>query len=186
MNSTSNSHNPRCVADALGLGWLSDDVPTVDPQLLRGLYRHARGEDGQRHLFQNNQTFAKGWVNLEGPHASSLISVFVPLDEADKVKQARRMAQTNLESQPWNDILSIDSPPIVCKIKIHGTKWGLRFQSAEPAMRGREPINEDLPPIPADDCSDNIHDQPEADSDSTQKISCPTAEDVLRKAGMPS
>ncbi|MGD0088655.1 MAG: hypothetical protein ABSE73_01935 [Planctomycetota bacterium] len=138
----------RCVADALGLGTLADGDEAVDPENLRALYRHARGEDGKRVLYANDLTFKRGWVNLDAPKARELISAFVPLEDADDLKAARRMAQANLEAQPWNDVLGINSPPIQCRVKIHGSKWALRFQSAEPALRGQELVNEELPPIP--------------------------------------
>lgn len=148
MNTTSASTvKPRCVADALGLGSLADGEPGMDPGLLRQIYRHARDEDGQRKLFENDSTFAKGWVDLTSPRAQGLISTFVPLDEADGVKQARRIAQNNLEAQPWNDILGINEPPIICKVKIHGARWGLRFQSGVGTRRGAEKVNEELPGI---------------------------------------
>ena len=147
MSTVSGSFKPRCVADALGLGTLADEAVGLDPELLRQLYRHARNEDGKRVLFENDPTFAKGWVNLDAAGAHALVAVFVPLDQEDDLKKARRMAQTNLEAQPWNDLLGFDSPPVKCVVKIHGSKWGLRFQSY-PAIRGREVVNEDLPPAP--------------------------------------
>lgn len=148
MSLNSASPNPRCVADFLGLGSLADGELGMDPDLLRQLYRHARGDDGKRCLFDSDTTFVTGWINLDSTRARELISAFVPLDDAENLKEARRAAQTNLEAQAWNDLLGIETPPICCKVKIHGTRWGLRFQSAEPAMRGCETINEGLPPIP--------------------------------------
>lgn len=148
MSLISASPDPRSVADHLGLGSLADGEPGMDPDLLRDLYRHARGEDGKRCLFEGDPSFTSGWVNLDSERARQLISAFVPLDDADSLKEARRTAQANLDAQPWNDLLGIEAPPIICKVKIHGAKWGLRFQSAEPAMRGREVVNENLPEIP--------------------------------------
>jgi hypothetical protein len=191
MNSISNStRKPTCVADALGLGRLSDGEPAMDPDLLRQLYRHARDEDGERVIFLDNLTFARGWINLDSPAAARLISAFVPLDDADNLKQARRNAQANLEAQAWNDILNIELPPIIAKVKIHGAKWGLRFQSAEAAMRGREIINEELPPI----SSDGRESVAQATAGSTSPVEKQTASatgpcaaaDALRKGGLPS
>ena len=192
MSTNSTFCNHTCVADALGLGTLADGEPGVDPRLLRQLYRHARGEDDERVLFENDPTFTKGWVNLDSPRAMHLISVFVPLDEADNQRQARRMAQANLEAQPWNDVLGIDDPPIVCKVKVHGTRWGFRFQSAAPVARGRESLNEDLPTIPTE--SGPVDDNP-APTHSASPVQthgaavampAPTADDVLRRGGMPT
>ena len=147
MNTNSASPRHRCVADALGLGTLADGEPGMDPGLLRQLYQHARNDDGLRQLFEGDTTFVRGWVNLDSQEARSLIDAFVPLDDADSLKEARRTAQANLEAQAWNDILHIDAPPILCKVKVHGAKWGLRFQSTEKTLRGQERLNEQLPPI---------------------------------------
>ncbi|MEK6234741.1 MAG: hypothetical protein N2C14_08515 [Planctomycetales bacterium] len=192
MSSTSGSPKPRSVADALGLGSLADGEPGTDPALLRRLYQHARGEDESRQLFENDPTFTRGWSNLDSVRAQELVAAFVPLDDADSLKEARRNAQMNLEAQPWNDLLGIDEPPIICKVKIHGVKWGLRFQSAERALRGREVINEDLPPVSnavdeaeggepdVDDDTDNASDPNPPDAPDEQ------AADVLRRGGLPA
>lgn len=162
MNTTSASNEPpQGVADALGLGRLGDSDNGVDPAILRLLYKHARNEDGKRVLFENNSTFRRGWVNLDSADARAVVSAFVALDDADDLKQARRFAQNNLEAQPWNDVLCIESPPISCRIKIHGSKWAMRFQAGESKLRGRELVNEELPaaaepsePSPAADHTD--------------------------------
>ncbi len=195
MNMNSAFSNPRCVADALGLGSLSDGEPGMDPDLLRQLYHHARGEDGHRVLFEQNSTFATGWVNLDSNRACQLVSAFVPLDDAENLKEARRNAQANLEAQAWNDVLGIESPPIICKVKIHGAKWGLRFQSAEPAMRGREILNENLPPISEDGpcvspSSGDATTTPAASENQSEPGDGGDEEDiienVLRQAGLPT
>ncbi|MBM4091002.1 MAG: hypothetical protein FJ276_16505 [Planctomycetes bacterium] len=180
------------MADALGLGTISDGEPGMDPALLRKLYRHARGEEGQRALFTNDATFVRGWLNLDAPQARELIAAFVPLDDADTLKQARRNAQANLEAQAWNDILGIECPPILCKVKIHGARWGLRFQSAEPAVRGHERINEELPAAVVETSPPTVH-QPEEppatntpEQSSTTVANAPSVLDVLKRAGMPT
>jgi hypothetical protein len=149
MSMISGSCNPpRCVADALGLGFLDSGDDGVDVALFQNIYRHARGEDGQRVLITGDPSFTRGWIDLQSPRARNLITVFVALDDAEDIKHARRIAQSNIEAQPWNDLLGISYPPIQVRIKIHGMKWGLRFQSGVPAMRGQEQVNEQLPPIP--------------------------------------
>lgn len=185
---------PSCVADQLGLGTLADDDSAMDVELLKNLYRHARGQDGQRHLFEHDPTFHKRWVNLDSQAATAIITTFVPLDDAEDLKHARRIAQNNLEAQAWNDLLGIESPPIKCRVKIHGNKWGLRFQSAESKLRGQELVNEELPAIPGDSPSDPVlapSNSPSPASVACDKTSPPitpatTAEDVLRKGGMPA
>jgi hypothetical protein len=147
MKNHSDSFNrPESVADALGLGFISDGDDGISPDQLRAIYAHAQNLDGQRELIQGDPSFVRGWVNLEGAKARELISQFVSLDDADDPKAARKLAKTNLEAQAWNDVLGIESPPIYCKVKIRSQrKWGLRFESGEPCMRGNEKINEHLP-----------------------------------------
>lgn len=199
MNMNSASSNLRCVADALGLGSLADGEPGMDPDLLRQLYRHARNEDGKRRLFETDASFARGWVNLDGERARELVAAFVPLDDADSLKDARRNAQANLEAQPWNDLLGIDSPPIICKVKIHGAKWGLRFLSAEPAKRGCEVLNEHLPPIATGSDSDDEAVPPKDEIQATLPAACSAlndignevaitdaAADILKRGGLPA
>ena len=195
MNTTSTScpKKPTCVAEALGLGSLADDSPGMDPELLRDIYRHARGEDGKRQLFKDDPTFAKDWVNLDAPRAKELVGTFVALDDADTLKQARRIAQTNLMAQPWNDVLGLDAPPIKCVVKIHGAKWGMRFELAEPGFRGNEDRNGKLPPIPSPVALPaSAGATPPGTAEGGAPIPAPAApqattlaEDTLRKAGMP-
>lgn len=138
------------VAESLELGTLADSEPAMDPELLRQLYRHARGELASRVMFENNNTFSKGWIKMNDPALKAVVSAFVPLDEDNDIKKARVSAQNNLHAQAWNDILGIESPPILIQVKIHGSEWGYRFISGMRVMKGREQINEQLPPIPGD------------------------------------
>lgn len=182
------------VADVLGLGRLSDGDPGMDPQLLRDLYAHARNEDSKRVLFDNDPTFKKGWVNLNSPRAQELISAFVPLDDVDNLKKARFIAKANLEAQAWNDVLDIDSPPITCKVKVHGAKWGLRFQSAEPTLKGKERVNEALPPcmVKPVEAAGTVNTECQADNvcHPVSRDHCSAdlsaAEEALRKGGLPA
>ena len=132
---TTSIHNASCVADALGLGRLGDETTDTDPELLRRIYRHCRNDDGKRVIFERNSTFNEKWVNLDSPAAREIIDVFVPLDDENDLKKARRVARTNLEAIPWNDILGISSPGLRLHIKIHGKRWAMRFESGEPASK---------------------------------------------------
>lgn len=165
------SKPPRCVADALGLGSLADADQGLDQKLLRELYRHARNEDGKRVLFENDPTFAKCWVNLDSARAQELLATLIDFDDTDDLKVARRITRANLEAAPWNDVLGIEEPPIRCRIKIHGSKWGLRFQAATPSMRGQEMLNEALPSIP-----DERKAAPSTETTTTPELATPSAE----------
>ena len=173
------------VADTLELGSLADGNAGVDPEVLRSLYRYARDEDGQRVLFENDTTFVRGWVNLDAPRVTALISPLVALDDADNLRRAKSGAQANLEALAWNDVLGIEAPPIRCRIKIHGARWGLRFQSAEPALRGREAINEDLPAIADTQPASGEGDEPVQTAED-DRPGPETAADVLARGGLPS
>ena len=188
---TTSIHNASCVADALGLGRLGDETTDTDPELLRRIYRHCRNDDGKRVIFERNSTFNEKWVNLDSPAAREIIDVFVPLDDENDLKKARRVARTNLEAIPWNDILGISSPGLRLRIKIHGKRWAMRFESGEPALKGRRQINEQLPPIPTDGAADNPRDgEPDPDKPSADTPDAPLPQSdaaiVLSSAGMPS
>ena len=124
-------------------------MPALDPRLLKGLYRHAAGEDGRRRLFENDPTFAKGWLNLDNPATAALIAAMVPLDDIENVRQAQKAAQANLEAVAWNDELGITAPQFPAEVKIHGRKWGLRFVEHGNTLRGRSALNR-VPAIPSD------------------------------------
>jgi hypothetical protein len=174
---------PSSITEVLHLGNLADDATGLTFEQLRAIYRYARNENGKRELFVGDPTFMKGWINLDAPAAQALISVIIALDDDETVKQARRAAKNILEGQPWNDALGFASPPVKALIKIHGAKWGLRFQSADPTMRGRELINEDLPPIPGG------QPEPTAPSETTtseEPAAVQNARDVLRAGGLPA
>ncbi|MEX2217059.1 MAG: hypothetical protein WD768_23305 [Phycisphaeraceae bacterium] len=150
MTLITDSSEPRSVADALGLGTLADSEPAMDPELLKQLYRYAHGDLGERAMFQNHHTFRSGWINLNHPEPLAIVSAFVPLDDEDDIRKARRIAQNNLKAQAWNDILGIESPPIRIEVKIHGREWGYRFIAPGSGRNGFELKNETLPPIPGD------------------------------------
>ena len=142
--------SPGCFADRIGLGSLADGAEGTDPELLRQLYRYARGQLGERSFITKDASFSRGWLDLSVAKAKELISPFIDADEGD-VKAMRRSVQTNLQAASWNEVLGIAAPPISCYIRIRGNRWAMRFYSTEPCMRGEEVLNDQLPPIPGDD-----------------------------------
>jgi hypothetical protein len=140
---------PNCLADRIGLGSLADGAEGTDPELLRSLYRFARGELGGRVFIEKDASFARGWIDLSSPKARELVAPFIDADEGD-VRAMRRSVQINLEAASWNDVLGIADPPISCVIRMRGNRWGMRFYKATSCMRGEEVLNEQLPPIPGD------------------------------------
>lgn len=138
------------VADALGLRSITDGEQGISDAALKALYRHARNEDGRRVLLQD-ATFRRGWVDLRSPAAMQIMNMIASEDDFDDPKTARRIIGGNLEAVSWNSRLGISSPRIAIEIRMRGNKWGMRFISGEPAMKGREQINEQLPPIPQQD-----------------------------------
>jgi len=186
------------VAENLGLGRLSDGEDIVTPEAAKRLYRHARGESGPPAMFSNDQTFARRWINLSAPEVRELLEPFAPVDEEEDPRKYRNLVRTTLEAVSWNDTLGIPAPPIRCHVKIHGKKWGLRFESGEPAMKGKEEVNEQLPPIPDDpgvrggDEVEPPGEDPRPPAVSTAVRRAPASdtgsevEATLEKAGMPS
>jgi hypothetical protein len=199
------------VAERLGLGSLGENEGGVDPEVFKKLYRYARNECGQRKLIQDCPSFKKGWVDLNASEAKKLIDIIVALDEPDDIKHARAIAKRNLEAVACNDVLGITEVLIRCNIKIHGTRWALRFEADERVKKGNERINEDLPALqdlgpaqthepdstttpPADGLSAGgpVDDavamaiKPQCSIDpSSRPADLQTAQEALRKAGFP-
>lgn len=137
------------VADELGASRFDAGDAGMSPELLRALYLHCRGELGTRVLFEDNGTFAKGWVDLTAPDAKRLVDQIVDADDGDgDLRRARTIAQKNLKAVDWGTTLGIESVPIAIEVKIHGSRWGCRFRDGRPALRGYAVLNEDLPPLP--------------------------------------
>lgn len=140
-----NEFNFDAVADALGLGNLNDGADIVDPALYKELYRYCRGELGAVTFIQD-QTFSRGWVDLSTGKAAEIVNLIIDRENFDDHKKARYICKNNLEAQPWCNILGFVNPddtPVSLRVKIHGQKWGCRFES--PGQRGQEKINEQLP-----------------------------------------
>ena len=138
-----------CVANKLGLGSIGDGAEGIDPEHLRNLYRYAHGNLGEQVFFEKDLSFAKGWLDLNAPKAKSLITVFASGDDRDP-NMWRRSVQMNLEAASWNDVLGFADPPVTIDIKVHGSRWGMRFRRSTACARGQEVLNEALPRIPDD------------------------------------
>ncbi len=129
------------VANQLGIGSIGDGAEGIDPENLWNLYAYARSGPA---LISGDLSFAKGWIDLNAAEARKLITVFADGDDLDP-HQWRKSVQTNLEAVSWNDVLGITDPPITIDIKIHGSRWGMRFRKAGQCKRGEEVLNENLP-----------------------------------------
>ncbi len=184
MTTDGTSCNTKCVADTLGFGSLADGEDGLSPELLQSVYRYARNEQNNRILFEKDPTFARAWLNLEAAPIRQIIATFVAMDDADTLKAARRIAQSNLEAAPWNDVLGIESPPIRCRVKIHGNKWGLRFESGDTRMRGQELLNEQLPAIPGAVAQGSPMPESQPETKGTTTATTLDAADVLRQGGL--
>ena len=156
----------------------------MDPELLRELYRYARGDLGDRAMFKNHHTFKKGWFNLNHPIPHALVSAFVPLDDEDDINEARRIAQNNLKAQAWNDILDIESPPMQIEVKIHGREWGYRFIAPGSGRKGFELLNEQLPPIPGDGDRAEPAETSVTTNKTVENNEAPSLDEAMREAGL--
>lgn len=200
--SASSESAPRrqTVADVLGLGSIADSNETISADAVLALYRYARGEFGNRELITHSSTFSRGWIDLDAGAAKEYLDPFYASDGGEG-RQMKRVAQANLQAVAWNDLLGINDPPIRVQVKIHGSKWGLRFIAVEVAMKGRERINEELPTAAAGEPGTASANAPAGvqpatfSGSSTTDPSAPPPpgtlpedflDQILREAGMPS
>lgn len=135
------------IADELGLTHLDAHDEAVEPEQLRRLYRAVRGEEPGRVAVEGPRFSSRGWVSLSDGPAAEIIEGLVDMESYRDMRSARKATKMNLEAQAWNDLLRIPDPPIKCSVRIHGQKWGLRFQSTN-CLRGQELVNEELPEMP--------------------------------------
>jgi len=135
------------VADELGLTRPDDGGAYLDMEAARDLYRHCRAEDGHRKMHTSKRFKDGRWVDGNATRCRELLMMFYTDDSepGDVFWQLR----PNVESLPWNQLLGIDDPNIVCELRKRGTHVAIRFRESG-AMKGNERINEDLPPIPED------------------------------------
>ena len=144
------------VADELGVGHVGDEEHRLDPAVLRELYRHVCDADGDRTLFERDRTFVRGWIDvLNDPVAYSMLNALVPLEDfSDNPKYITSALKNEIASIDWGGVLGIRQPTLVCELRVHGRKIGLRFRSDERKPRGQEVLNEQLPPLPNDPPAD--------------------------------
>lgn len=148
------------VAEALGLCRIDEGEAELQHGVLRDLFRHCRNQFSDRVLHTAKRYQSGRWVDaLSGP-CQELLQQLVPDEDTDRPDQAGLVfqLQQNLQMIPWNTVLAIDDPPILCEMRRHGGWVAIRFRETGGQLRGRERINEDLPPIPGDDPEDRIGD----------------------------
>jgi len=149
------------VAAALGLTRLDEGEAEVQREVLQDLYRHCRDEYGDRVLHKAKRYVQGEWVDALSAPCQELLQQLLPDEDTDRPDAAGMIfqLQQNLQMHPWDRVLGIPNPPIRCEMRRHGAHVVIRFVEAG-ALRGRERINEQLPPIPGGgppaggDCSD--------------------------------
>ena len=167
------------VADELSLGRVSDGAIGADPELLQRLYRHVRGEDGERRMIAGESGFkGRGWCDLDAPVAQDILRSSFPPSQT-QARAERTDVRQFLSAPDWNAVLEIEAPAIQCRVRGHN-KFGLRFESAG-VMRGREVVNEDLPAVGGS----SEHPSP-APPPTLEPSSSRAPEDVLRDGGFPT
>lgn len=134
------------VADELGLQRsVSEELAQQKRSCLLDLYQHVCFGGVHRILIPESSRFPHNWIDLtRDNHARELLDVLEPLDDPDQQAKAMKLLKTQLESEPWNEVLGIAAPTIGCELRIHGTRFGLRFIE-QGTMRGEARINEQLP-----------------------------------------
>ncbi len=142
------------VAVAIDLCRIDEGEAELQRELLRDLYRHCRNESGDRVLHTASRYRSGRWVDALSGACQELLQQLVPDEDTDRLDAAGMVfqLQQNLQMVPWNKVLDIESPPIMCEMRRHNAKVAIRFRETGGSLRGRERINEDLPPMPdADD-----------------------------------
>ena len=144
---SANSFEWEACANAFGLGRLDDDIDAPDAEEFRDLYRYCRGDLPGQPEFLTDSGFVRGWVNLGTGRAKEIVEALIDFDAGD-FKKAQKQAKFNLEALPWNNLLGFNDPPVRFRARIHGGKFGGRFEIPF-GIKGKEQINSDLPPIQA-------------------------------------
>jgi hypothetical protein len=134
------------ILDEIGFASLSDpDDAQIMAKAMVEIYQFCRAAGDSERFPKSDRIFDAGWINMAPQAVSELAFACVGLDTPDSLRDPRKLVQRELEARDWNQALGIDNPLIECKVRIHGSRWGIRFQSAG-APRGQELRNAQLPP----------------------------------------
>ncbi len=135
------------IAPQLGFHKPDEGGDYVDEQAHVDLYRHCRGEYGQRRMHTEGRYGSGGWVDGNSTDAQAILNRIEPKSEQDAGARKDRHfhLQRNLEALSWNDILGIDQPAIVFEIRTYGSLVAMRFRE-DGKPKGEERRNEELPP----------------------------------------
>ena len=129
----------------LGFGSLSDPEET---EMMRSamveLYGFCRLAGPGMKFPADDPTFGADWVDLGNSKAVELAYACVALEDPALLRNPKQLVRRELEARDWNDVLGFDHPTVTCKIRIHGQKWGIRFQTTG-VLRGQELRNAELP-----------------------------------------
>jgi hypothetical protein len=139
------------VAAALGLQRPDEGDAAYQEELLRRLYRFARGDEGKRMLHEAPRWKGGRWIDACGQDAQAILREVLPdEDTVDErgITSAIFHLQQNLQLVPWGRVLGIAVPPIVFEMRRHGAQLVMRFRDGNRNQRGGFAVNEDLPPIP--------------------------------------
>lgn len=131
-------------APMLGFVSLRDaELDSTRRQAMAALYEACRNTPPEAFYPSEDPTFGANWIRTDA--IIEAITACVSLDPDHKATSRLKIIKSELEAQDWNAVLGISEPDIECKLSIHGTKAGIRFQSAN-MLKGREKRNSDLPP----------------------------------------
>lgn len=141
------------VAQHLGLEQLNEGESEYERELLRALYEHCRGGNGERLVIEKGKFEGGTWIDARSPAAWSILKDLVPdldmTDNSDDTAQFYHLL-TNLQMVSWNEKLGVDDPPIMFEGRKHHATLVMRFRDSSRQKKGRFICNENLPSIPPD------------------------------------
>lgn len=165
--------------DLVPVGESEEGVPET---VLRNLYKYARGDLGKPAMIMGSSRFKNGWVDGTASVAAQLLEDVVPSESGVSGRGSRGfLLQKQLEAVPWKRVLGIEEP-IRIEVRSHGRLLAFRFVSGVPALKGRERINGELPPL--DDGQLGVREEPTALNSVEESKGTDAVDDILRQGGL--
>lgn len=168
------------VADAFELPSVGDEDAGLPEDFLKALYRYARNECGNRALIKNSPSLRRGWCDLNSPGLIPVLGDLAPGFGSDAVEDFKFL-QRELCAVAWSEKLGIREG-VHIEVKQCRKTMGFRFVSDEPCLRGRERINEELPPLDAE--QPGVGDKPTDPNTVEETDGTDAVNDILLQGGL--
>ena len=137
------------VAEKLGFGQLRDrEQDEQRRRAFRELYEACRQAGSDMLYPSSDKTFGSGeWIQLD--RVTEYVDACVNVDPESPARSRSRAVKIQLEALDCNRLLGISEPSIRCRILVHGSNAGIRFEEVG-TLRGRERRNGRLPALAVD------------------------------------